>query len=309
LTANRLPNLIIAGTVKGGTTSLFSYLVKHPDICGSFKKETCYFLPIRYEEMMGHIDQYQKYFEHCSHEKYVLEATPGYFEGGMAVAQNIKKKLGDIKIIITIRNPIDRLISFYNYKKTHLELDASLSFVEYVRICEQMPFSEKKKRANDSYWGIDGGFYSKYLPQWFEIFGESVRVVFFDDIRNDPRELLNDLCKWLKIDPLVIDPTELTIENKTVYYKNEFLHKAALTVNTAYERFFRSHPQLKYFLRNLYYSINGKSKKERVSEKIINYLNTVYKPYNDDLFEYLSRYGYLEMPEWLTKTYTLSCHH
>ncbi len=104
----RLPNLIIAGINKSGTTSIYRYLADHPECCGSKIKETCFYLG-KNDEVSG----YEKYFEDCNDEKVVFEATPGYFYCGDTIAYKIKKQIKEVKIIIALRNPTDRLYSYY----------------------------------------------------------------------------------------------------------------------------------------------------------------------------------------------------
>ncbi len=74
-TNNKLANLIIAGVNKAGTTSLFYYLSAHPEICGSKDKETCYFLPLLYDQQVAPISEYEKQFSHCESERYRI----GYY--------------------------------------------------------------------------------------------------------------------------------------------------------------------------------------------------------------------------------------
>ncbi|MEM7591912.1 MAG: sulfotransferase domain-containing protein [Cyanobacteria bacterium P01_A01_bin.83] len=303
----KLPNLVIAGVVKGGTTSVYSYLSLHPEICCSAVKETCYFSIYRYGQWDNRYQnssnphqQYQQYFAHCQDQKYILEATPGYFEGGRRVAEAIQNKLGDnVKIIIILRNPIDRFLSFFKYKKSMLKVDKKISIEEYIEQCEQLPFAEKVKQENDTYWGIEGGFYAEYLSDWFETFDCNVKVLFFDDLKHNPRLFLKNLCRWLEIDPTIYDIAKLEVENKSVNYKNKSLQQHALKINTQLEKFWRSHPQLKTNLRNFYYALNGNSYKEMLSDEALSYLQNTYSPHNQKLRNLLISQGYLELPTWL----------
>ncbi len=150
------PNLVIAGVNKAATTSLFMYLSAHPQICASRVKETQYFLPLRYGATnLPPLSEYLIEFDHCNQVSYVMEATAGYYYGGLAVTQTIKNSLGDVKIILSFREPISRLFSYYKFKKSSLELDQSVSFDEYIRRCEALPIEERVKRENNLYWGIE----------------------------------------------------------------------------------------------------------------------------------------------------------
>ena len=128
---------MISGVVKGGTTSLFTYLSWNPDICSSSIKETRYFQPLRYGKELPPIDEYTRYFCHFRGQKYIMEASPQYFLGGRELAQAIYEKLGLIKIIIVFRDPIDRLFSFYKHFKKGMKIPKSMSFDEYISLSEK----------------------------------------------------------------------------------------------------------------------------------------------------------------------------
>ncbi|MBA2566920.1 MAG: hypothetical protein H0V08_03905, partial [Thermoleophilaceae bacterium] len=77
-----LPNLVIAGPGKAGTTSLFAYLARHADVCASRVKQAQYFSPAPYRAgggtgQVADLD----YLDHWRSEPYRLEATPSYFYG------------------------------------------------------------------------------------------------------------------------------------------------------------------------------------------------------------------------------------
>ncbi|VEP16049.1 conserved hypothetical protein [Hyella patelloides LEGE 07179] len=303
----KLPNLVIAGVVKAGTTSLYSYLSLHPDICCSTVKETCYFSYHRYGEWdpwyndsKDPFEQYQNYFCHCEDQKYVMEATPGYFEGEMKVAQTIKNVLGDhVKIIIILREPVSRLISFFKYKKSRLELDKELSLVEYLQQCEALTPQERVKKENDKYWGIEGGFYANYLEDWLNVFGESVYISFFDELQNNPKLFLSKICAWLEIDNTVWESQDLTVENKSLNYKNKYLQELALWLNLKAERFWRANPGIKRSLRNFYYNLNNMPYQEEIKQQTFNYLQSLYQPYNQKLAAQLLAVNYTDLPQWL----------
>src|SRR4051794_6897093 len=79
---SRLANLVVIGVNKAGTTSLFDYLGRHPDIGLSDVKELRYFSPLRYGESLEPLASYAEHFDHCLQERYAVEATPSYFYGG-----------------------------------------------------------------------------------------------------------------------------------------------------------------------------------------------------------------------------------
>lgn len=297
-----LPNLIIAGVVKGGTTSLFSYLSKHPQVCSSSIKETCYFHGYRYGYETPSLDMYLGYFDHYAGQKYIMEATPGYFEGGRKLAAAIKDKIGDdVKIIIMLREPVDRFISFFKFQKSMLNLDKNLPIDDYIEMCLTLPIDERLKEENDRYWGIDGGYYDNYLEGWFEVFGDSLKVTFFDDLKKQQLSVLEDICSWLKLDSSVYSTLVLEHENKTVGYKNKLLQRIALFVNKRAEKLFRAQPALKSKLRNLYYLFNGAKYNQVISDEAIKRLRLLYSDHNARLAKQLKARGYLNLPSWLSQ--------
>lgn len=298
--SKKLPNLIIAGVVKGGTTSMFKYLSAHPDICVSNIKETCFFHGLRYGHDLEPLSLYESYFSHCTNQRYIAEATPSYFEGGRALAEGLKNTLGgDLKIVIFLRDPVDRLISFFKFKKSMLEIPQDILFEDYIARCESMNPEEKKRRENNVWWGVDGGKYDIYLSDWFDVFGDKLKVVFFDDMKSDARGLTMDLCHWLGVDPSIYETYKFEVENKTVSYKNPFLQRFALSVNKGLESYWRAHPELKSNLRSFYYSLNGKQHADVIDEGARKRLLDIYAPHNVSLRATLRAHGYTKLPAWL----------
>ena len=107
-------HLIIAGTNKSGTTAVFRYLGDHPAVILSKFKESEFFLtPI--ENRKGDVrERYQSQFlGNDSEPKLFVEATPQYLHGGITIANRIGSVFPDAKILFVLRNPADRVISYF----------------------------------------------------------------------------------------------------------------------------------------------------------------------------------------------------
>lgn len=297
------PNLVIAGVNKAGTTSLFIYLSAHPDICGSRIKETLYFLPLRYgAKELPPLENYLQNFDHCQGSRYVMEATAGYYYGGAPVARAIKETLGNPKILLIFRDPITRLFSFFKFKKSKLELDQNLAFDDYIRQCEALPAAERVKRENNNYWGVEGGFYFNYLTDWFDVFGDDLKIVFFEHLVTNPKSVLVEICEWLGIETEnFTNSLTYSVENKTINFKNRSLQEFALKINWKAEAFWRSHTRIKRFLRGVYYAINGVPHRDEISADTRGRLDELFRPHNRQLAVELSRRGYCDLPSWLEK--------
>ncbi len=302
MTETQPPHLIIAGVNKAGTTSLFTYLSVHPDICASNVKETCYFLPVRYGEPLNPVAGYGQFFGHCTTGRYFLESTPGYFYGGRILATYLREYLGPTHILIMLRDPVARLISFYNFKKSQLELPEDISLQEYVDRCEAIPEPEIRQRKNNTYWGIEGGYYDQYLSDWFETFPDTTKVVFFRELRDDTVSLLTGICNWLRLDSCVYEDHAFTVENRSTNFRNPQMQRLALNANKMGERFWRANPSVKRTLRRVYYAINGRPfDKQADNVEVIQYLESLYKPHNARLAQQLADHGYTELPDWLAR--------
>ena len=176
-----LPNLIIGGVFKAGTTSLFTYLSQHPSIGVSSKKELGYFVPLQFGKKPEGIEEYTKYFSHLDALKfnYIMEASPGYLFGGKNTAQYMKENLPDFKIIFILRDPGERLISFYKYLNGYLhsyedllseeqrEFIGNMTFESYIEKSYQYAL-EGKNDENIEYIlsGVKYSLYSSYIKEW-----------------------------------------------------------------------------------------------------------------------------------------------
>ncbi len=298
----KLANLIIAGVNKAGSTSLFHYLTAHPDICGSKEKETCYFLPLLYSESLQPLSVYEAQFTHCTNSRYLLEATPAYIFGGEKIAAEIRHTLTDVKIIIILKNPVDRLVSFYQRKKATFQLPEELNLREYVKLCLSKSPAELELRENQVFTGISLGMYHHFIEPWLKLFGNNIKVVFFDDFKKDTSSFMKDLAGWLNINQKFYDDFEFDIKNKSLNYKNRMLHRFAVSANNAGQRFWRSNPDLKKRILGVYYKFNGSTfKNQAADEETLAFLKTHFSPANEELCKILISYHITNLPRWLEK--------
>ena len=297
-----LPNLIIAGVRKGGTTSLANYLAQHPDICSSELKKVGYFLPLKYGRPVGDLADYASHFTHAAGERYRMEATTGYFLGGSAIADAMADTLPEARVIISLREPVDALWSHYRFVRSHLRIDQDLDFEGYVaRSRSMMESGADLLRENNAYVAYRGGFYDVPMAEWIEAFGPRLRVVFFDDLQSDSRSMLAELCRWLDIDTDVIDGFDLDVHNKSVQVRNTKVQHLALRVNESTKRFFRKHHGMKRALRGAYYRVNQDRRPSPALDPAFReLLTTEYAESVERTAELLDRHGVSgALPSWL----------
>lgn len=296
-----LPNLIIAGVSKGGTTSLFRYLAQHPDICPSEIKELRYFEPLRYGEPMAPIETYARYFEHCTGERYRMEATPSYFGGGRALATVMRDSLGDdARVLLCLREPVERCWSWYQFVRGRARIPKTMAFSEYLDVCEDLHASGADRlRENQPWFGLLGGCYDEWLGAWQEVFGERLRILFFDDLVADPRAAVAATLRWLDVDERAAADLEYTVENRSVQYRSRPLLAAALLLNRRAERFFGRHAAMKRALRRAYLLVNRDPAAPVLHDRERDRLASFYAPHNEAAAAILRSAGVETVPVWL----------
>jgi len=302
---NNLPNLIIGGVHKAGTTSLHTYLSMHPQVCGSLIKELAFLLPARYNEEVPNNDVYATHFKHFNGEKYVLETTPSYLYGGLPLINIIKERLGDdVKIIFILREPTDRFISFYRHCVTKLEIPAETTLEQFISMSHPINSGIRQSdETNHITQGFIEGDYASFLPLWMEHFKDRLLIIFFDELSNDTPGVMMKICNWLNIDFSFYKKEDFTVENRTVDYKIAFIHKFALWVNHHTETFWRKHYKLKRFIRSLYYGMNekkndGDSKGDKATHTR---LEKMYDASNTQLAKLLKKIPNINLPYWLQR--------
>jgi hypothetical protein len=107
-----------------------------------------------------------------------------------------------------------------------------------------------------------------------------------------------DMASWLQINNDFYENLNFTIENKTVFAKNKFLHKTALFLNENFESILRNNPNIKKRIRDIYYRFNQSKEEEVFEEKIVCELQKIYEKSNSQLKEFFIKEG-LNRPSWL----------
>lgn len=299
-TEERLPNLVIAGVGKAGTTSLFWYLSQHPDVCGSSVKEPRYF---RYrddpEAELPPLSEYASHFSHCGSQRYVMEASPQYFKGGPRTIAAMRATLPDPRVILMFRDPVARMWSEYRFKRSHMTVPQDMTFDAYVARCERVRDERRARTGADAdYYTLAGGFYADLVGAWLEAFGDDIRVLFFEDMVNDAPAFVAGVCRWLGIDDAVAASLTYSVENKTEGFRSGSLQRLALSANKEGGAL-RNRRRLKAPLRRAYYAINKSRAPEHMTPEIRHRLRKAFGPSNAALAERLRALGYDPLPSWL----------
>jgi hypothetical protein len=258
-----LPNAIIVGVNKAGTTSLFHALAGHPGVTPATVKETHFFDPVKYGEALPDLGEYASFFPARAAGPVVLEATPGYFYGGSRLARVLDGALPGVRTVLVLREPGARAFSWWRFCRSRLLVDPEETFGQYLRRCAALGDAPERSRDLVASRALSGGRYSAYLPHWREVLGQRLLVLFHDDLVEDPGGTLARVCTHLDLPPG--DHEVDRRDNVTTDVANRTLQRTALAVNRAGERLWRSAPGLKSSARALYYKVNARPQQDRLS--------------------------------------------
>jgi len=203
-----LPDFIIIGTVRSGTTSLYYNICQHQCVLTAAYDELGFF-DSNYH--LG-LNWYRSLFP-TLFSKWVVkqktqfaitgEDTPFYIWNPL-VAKRILKILPNIKLIVLFRNPVDRAYS--NYHLAVREGSENLSFEDAIqvelknldKINDDIKQDVNKYAIARSY--IAKGFYANQLKIWLELFtSEQLIIVSTEDLESNPQETLDNIYDFLKI--------------------------------------------------------------------------------------------------------------
>ncbi len=193
-----LVDFIIAGTQKGGTTALHEYLGGHPDIYMPKKKELHFFDSESHSFDYGNTDYtyYHSNFVKIKNHIKLGEATPIYMYWYTA-PERMWHYNKDLRIILTLRNPIDRAYSHWNMEvKRGYE---SKSFSEAIRT-ESNRCREKLPFQHRIYSYIDRGYYSEQIKRLLFFFKqEQILALKSDDLIRNPNMQIRNVCKFISV--------------------------------------------------------------------------------------------------------------
>lgn len=256
-----LPNVIIAGAPKCGTSSLYFWLAAHPEACASRAKETFYFADEvnRFNRGLNFIEnglsRYQEHFEHCQGRKVVFEATAPYIYHQNALDQ-IALLESRPKVIFILREPSKRMMSQYLFERYRTGRK-KMEFKEYIKLPGL----------------LEHGCYSQYLTKWQETIGsDRMRVYIFEEFMKDAKAGMKDMARTLGIDPSFYNTFDFTTRNETLKMKSTSLHRAGLKVQSYVPHW------LQRLLLPLYLKFNS-SGKPKASEEEKQLLREVVAPY------------------------------
>ena len=221
--------LIVGGTTKAATTSLFAYLADHPAICAATYKETRFFLsrdyplPSKYR-YKDDVEEYNLLFPDADGTQLRMESTPDYLYCDEA-RERIATSLPDAKLVFSLREPISRLISWYRFAKQIGKLPQNLSFDAYVELLFAAT-NRHEETEEQHLQTLQQGCYTIYLKHYFNRFGpERVHILFYEELAAQPADAMEKLCDFAGIDTAFYSDYGFKVTNRTQQMRNSELHR------------------------------------------------------------------------------------
>jgi hypothetical protein len=206
-----LPDFLIIGAAKCGTTSLYDYVIQHPDIYPALRKETKFFdvdfkMGITWYRSNFPLKFFKFIIEKIKKKKFLTgEATPGYLHN-YHCANRIHNVLPNIKLIIILRNPIDR--SFSDYQMRVRGNHEIRTFSDVIKHEENLLAEGVDLLKDEKYFKygakfrpyLSWGHYFDELEPWLKLFSkENFLFIKTRNLNENPVTTLNHIFKFLDL--------------------------------------------------------------------------------------------------------------
>jgi hypothetical protein len=203
------PNLFIVGAAKSGTTSLHNYLNQHPDIFMCNPKEPHYLInkeigvdriPVGVTEK----SEYENLFTEGEDKKYRGESSVMYLMYPEIVIPKIKKEYDEnTKVIIMLRNPVERAYSGFHHVKRYNIKENIQDFTKAWEVSEERYFNQKDMTPASRYQEL--GLYYKQVKSYLNEFKDNLHIIIYDDYKFDFKSEMKKVFEFLEVGNIEID--------------------------------------------------------------------------------------------------------
>lgn len=194
------PNLFIVGAIRAGTTSLYEYLKEVPSVYMTPIKEPNFFIKNvdrkqLHTKPITNKKKYLNLFSKAKNETVIGEASPTYLWDPDS-PKLIKNSVSHAKIIIILRNPIERAYSHYLMLLGHGSIN--LSFEESIAKSIKLPRNDFSSRI------ISAGMYYDQVKRYYEIFElNKIKVIIFEEFVSNPLPFFKSILKFLEVEEII----------------------------------------------------------------------------------------------------------
>ena len=209
-----LPDFVIIGAHKSGTSSLYGFLTRHAAIAPGVRKEIHYFSKHHNLGEMWYRAHFptnlsrRRFYKKTGQKLLSGEASPTYLDFP-TVPNRMKDVLPNVKLIVILRNPVDRAYS--NYHHALREKYEISSFEKAIESEEERRIGEKEKMISDpsfvpKHSGVHaylaGGIYVNHLENWFKHYSrEQFLILDTEDLHNNPQSVMDQVFDFLELPP------------------------------------------------------------------------------------------------------------
>ena len=250
------PSFIVAGFPKCGTSFLHRKLNEHKHIWMPDFEPVHFGTDINSNSLFKDIDSYTQIFKKYRDSDNIVtgEKSSGYAYSDFAM-EAIYKYKKNTKIIITLRNPIDAVISYHNHNvrmgyEPIIDLENALLAQENRKEKKgnyKIPFFAKKEKKRYEYFNIYS--YPKKIEYILDLFGkDNVRIILLDDIINNPEKVMSKLFSFLGVDEIKQSFTAVNIKKPLVDH-NKLKVRLFYFIHYS-NRYIRNNNSKNYFLIN-----------------------------------------------------------
>ncbi len=199
-----LPDFVIIGTMKGGTTSLFAYLRKHPQVIPAQTKEVHFFDEQYAEGVAWYRMQFpsyaQKYWHRLNGRRCITGEASPYYLFHPDVPQRMQAVLPKVKLITLLRNPIDRAYSHYQHQvrkgREHRPFEEAVAEEQARLEAQGQPGEATYEHRHFSY--LERGLYLTQLRRWRQFFpGEQMLILESEALYQAPEQTLKEVYAFL----------------------------------------------------------------------------------------------------------------
>jgi len=230
-----LPNFLICGAPKGGTSSLHVWIADHPDALGSVEKETYYcvdpgthmYRPTA--NITGGLEGYGECFRliQGAKPKVIFESTPAYIYYDTAI-QHVPELPTKPKCLFVLREPAQQIYSLFTYFQTNWSwIPSEMSFCEYLSLLRSDSSEDCLFNGNElALNALSNARYVDFLLQWRARLGtERIMVQSFDCLKRDPKKFTKQVASWLGLDSSFYDTYHFPSNNETYAVRHNGLQR------------------------------------------------------------------------------------
>lgn len=199
-----LPNFVLVGAAKAGTTSLYHYLRQHPEVyLPDSHKESRFFASELLKDVLHYkqtsiftFEDFKALYRGAEAYKAIGDFGNAYLLYPDHVIPKIKQHLGDVKIVMVLRDPVERAFSAYQFACRYQHESASFE----QALAQEEERVPKAKHPPDIFYYKRYGLYYDKVKAFLEAF-DQVHIILNEDLRNDPEGVMKKLFQFLDIDP------------------------------------------------------------------------------------------------------------